>query len=160
MGDQEAQGDVFTVNGSGDVNAGLAVRYSTTTRGYLGTLEPPSANEVCIYEDNAGFTLLASADRGLVHNTTYAATFRAVGGASSTALTLIIGGTTAVTFTDTTAPATGAPGMHLFTANTAIDVAAVDNFAVDDLVVPAKRVGWRAITELPPPPFSPATIYS
>lgn len=129
MTTQETRGDLFT--GATPGAAGLALRYSASTRGYVCQLSPGDANEVQISEDNAGYTLLASINRGLVANTTYAASFRAVGVASGTLLTLIIGGAFALTFTDTTAPASGAPGIHEFRDPGA--TATVDNFLVDDL---------------------------
>jgi len=116
------------------VYGGLAVRYSDTTRGYLAQVETSQANELRIREDNAGITLLASADRGLTDGT-HNLEFSAVGPADNTLLTFTVDGGTPLTFTDTTAPATGRPGISSFrTTGSPAGSGWIDDFAVDDLV--------------------------
>jgi len=127
---QEGRATVLVPSAGGNSEVGIAVRYSSSTRGYAGALTR-LINEVVIMEDDAGLTTLASADKGLVTDVAYSASFRAVGGAGGAWLTLIINGQ-ALTFSDTTAPANGAPGVY-FDGAAPTDKSTLDNFEVDDL---------------------------
>ena len=127
MGNQLVRLDVMCPSGCA---AGAALRYNTTTRGYQGTHDATgSVNEVAIYEDNAGATLVADGDRSLTASTTYPVVFSALGGSAECNLRLVINNTAAVTFRDTTAPATGSPGVYMFGVG-----AAIDNFQVEQVI--------------------------
>lgn len=135
MGDQEVRATVQGRFSSGGAFGCPAVRYSATTRGYISQLALNNVNEVRILEDNAGFTLLASADRSLAPLTPYTAEFRATG-SSTTSLSLIIGGTAAVTFDDTSAAETGSPAFHTWrsaTSGGSQNESFLDDLEVDDL---------------------------
>lgn len=101
---------------------------------YLSYCDVTQTNEVQIYRFVAGTpTLIASADRSLSGAAARTWVFRAVTNGSQVDLTLTIGGTTALTYSDTSGSriTSGAPGIGIYngTANTAY----VDNVSVDDL---------------------------
>lgn len=133
-GDHEITGTVFS-DTSGNSGMLLLRCSSSADSCYAAYCDLTDPAEVRIYRFVSGTaTLIASADRGLTGSAARTWVFRATGSGATVSLSLVIGGTTALTFNDTNAArlTSGAPGVGIY--NGTANAVYVDDISVDDLV--------------------------
>lgn len=139
-GDQKITATVYS-DGTNEYT-GLIVRNDSVNY-YLAFFYANGGNLIELYRyDGGAFTLLTSANRTFSYPAT--ASFEATGAGATVSLSIVIGGTAAITYNDTDAAriTSGYPGLRIWT-DVKTEAAWFDDLSIDDLTSAPPAGGAR-----------------